>query len=91
MSKKGIKERMRVGRKEIPISPDFDKEGMKEAKKLWINSENQVRTLSQNPLLPFSLYADSRLPQERPQPLVPEIERVAIPTQEGILGELIPR
>lgn len=34
LSKKGIKERMRVGGKEILIGPNFYKERMKEAKKL---------------------------------------------------------
>ena len=34
LSKKGIKERMRVGGKEIPITPNFYKERMKEDKKL---------------------------------------------------------
>jgi hypothetical protein len=34
LSKKGIKERIRVGGKEILISPTFYKERMKEAKKL---------------------------------------------------------
>ena len=34
LSKKGIKERIRVGGKEILISPNFYKERMKEAKKL---------------------------------------------------------
>jgi hypothetical protein len=34
LSKKGIKERMRVGGKEILISPNFYRERMKEAKKL---------------------------------------------------------
>ncbi len=34
LSKKGIKERMRVGGKEILISPNYYKERMKEAKKL---------------------------------------------------------
>jgi hypothetical protein len=34
LSKKGIKERVRVGGKEILISPTFYKERMKEAKKL---------------------------------------------------------
>jgi hypothetical protein len=34
LSKKGIKERIRVGGKEIPITPNFHKERMKEAKKL---------------------------------------------------------
>jgi len=34
LSKKGIKERVRVGGKEILLSPTFYKERMKEAKKL---------------------------------------------------------
>ena len=34
LSTKGIKERMRVGGKEIVISPNFYKERIKEAKKL---------------------------------------------------------
>ena len=34
LSKKGIKERIRAGGKEILISPTFYKERMKEAKKL---------------------------------------------------------
>jgi hypothetical protein len=34
LSKKGIKEHVRVGEKKFPISPTFYKERMKEAKKL---------------------------------------------------------
>jgi len=34
LSKKGIKERVRVGEKKVLISPTFYKERMKEAKKL---------------------------------------------------------
>jgi hypothetical protein len=34
LSKKGIKEHMRVGQKKVLISPSFYKERMKEAKKL---------------------------------------------------------
>ena len=34
LSKKGIKEHMRVGEKRVLISPSFYKERMKEAKKL---------------------------------------------------------
>ncbi len=34
LSKKGIKEQMRVGQKKVLISPTFYKERMKEAKKL---------------------------------------------------------
>ena len=34
LSKNGIKERVRVGEKEVLISPSFYKERMKEAKKL---------------------------------------------------------
>ena len=34
LSKKGIKEHMRVGEKRVLISPSFSKERMKEAKKL---------------------------------------------------------
>jgi hypothetical protein len=34
LSKKGIKEHLRLGEKRVPISPSFYKERMKEAKKL---------------------------------------------------------